>query len=78
MVRIIGFVNAASDYKVVVRQFLPVGSPNANAGMVTIFADGSEAAGGSSGAGEVTGVLRRVVRFTVNPLTKQVTAQILR
>jgi hypothetical protein len=78
VVRIIGFVNAASDYKVVVRQLLPVGSPNANAGTVTIFADGSEAAGGSSGAGAVTGVLRGVVRFTVNPLTKKVTAQILR
>jgi hypothetical protein len=77
VVRIIGFVNAASDYRVVVRQFLPENSPNANAGKVTVYADGSEAEG-AAGAGSVTGVVRGVVRFTVNPLTKQVTAQILR
>jgi hypothetical protein len=77
VIRIIGFVNAASDYKVVVRQFLPEGSPNENAGKVTIFSDGSEAAG-TAATGLVTGVLRGVIRFTVNPLTKRVTAQILR
>lgn len=78
VIRIIGFVNVASDYNVVVRQFLPKGSPNANSEDVTVNADGSETTGGSGGGiAPVTGVVRRVVRFTVNPLTKSVTAKFL-
>jgi hypothetical protein len=77
VIRIIGFANVASDYKVVARQFLPEGSANANNGTITINADGSESASATGGV-SVTGAVRGLVRFTVNPLTRKVTAQILR
>ena len=76
VIRVIGFVNVASDYKVVVRQFLPQGSANANDADVTVNADGSESSG-SGGAAPVTGVVRKAVRFTVNPLTRTVSAKFL-
>ncbi len=77
IIRVVGFVNAASDYKVVVRQFLPQGSANANSEDVTVGADGSETTG-TSGAAPVTGLVRRLMRFTVNPLTKSVSAKFLK
>jgi Zn-dependent metalloprotease len=78
VIRIIGFANVASDYKIVARQFLPAGSGNANDGTITINNDGSESTSGASGAVSVTGLVRGFVRFTVNPLTRKVTTQILR
>jgi hypothetical protein len=76
IIRIIGFVNAASDYKVVVKQYLPQGSANANSDDVTVNNDGSETSG-ASGAVPVTGLVRKLIRFTVNPLTKSVSAKFL-
>ncbi|HEV2914721.1 MAG TPA: M36 family metallopeptidase [Pyrinomonadaceae bacterium] len=76
IIRIIGFVNVASDYKVVVRQFLPKGSPNANAEDITLNTDGTETT--ASGAiAPVTGAVRKLIRYTVNPLTKTVSARII-
>jgi hypothetical protein len=75
IVRVVGWAGVASDYKLVLRQFLPQGSPNANAGEVTINADGSTTEGG--GGTGVTGVLRGMLRFTVNPLTRNVSVQLL-
>jgi hypothetical protein len=76
IIRIIGFVNAASDYKVAVKQYLPQGSANANSDDVTVNNDGSETSG-ASGAVPVTGLVRKLIRFTVNPLTKSVSAKFL-
>ncbi|HEX8844624.1 MAG TPA: M36 family metallopeptidase [Pyrinomonadaceae bacterium] len=79
VIRIIGFVNVASDYKVVTRQYLPQGSPNKNDADVVVNADGSETTATSgSGAVPITGVVRTLVRFTVNPLTKTVSVKVLR
>ncbi len=68
ILRVKGFANGPAEFKIVSQQFLPEGSPNANAGTQT--------SGGSSTGGTAT--LTKLVRFTVNPLTKSVTAQILR
>jgi hypothetical protein len=77
IIRIIGFVNVASDYKVAVKQYLPQGSANANSEDVTVNADGSETSA-TSGAVPVTGLVRKLMRFTVNPLTKTVSAKFLK
>ncbi len=69
ILRVKGFANGAADFTVVSKQLLPNGSPNANAGTQT------GASGAASGASTLTGV--KVVRFTINPLTKSITAKIL-
>ena len=71
--RVLGWANGPADYKIVSDQLLPNGSPNENAGTRTI--GGSTAFG--SGASGTPAALPRLVRFTVNPLTRQVTAKIL-
>ncbi len=72
ILRVKGFANGPSTFNIVSDQLLPNGSPNQNAGTVT-------AGGGTSGSGGgVTGLLSRLVRFTVNPLTRKVTVQLLR
>jgi hypothetical protein len=76
IIRIVGFANAASDYKVVVKQYLPQGSPNANSPDVTVNADGSETSAASAGV-PVTGLVRKLFRFTVNPLTRSVSVKFL-
>lgn len=76
IIRIIGFLNVASDYKVVVKQYLPKGSANANSDDVTVNSDGSETAA-ASGAAPITGLVRKLLRFTVNPLTRSVSAKFL-
>ena len=79
IVRIIGFANVASDYKVVMKQYLPQGSANANNSDVTVNADGSETSASSGGVtAPLAGVVNRVVRFTVNPLTKSVSVRFLK
>jgi hypothetical protein len=78
IVRIIGFANVASDYKVVLKQYLPQGSANANDGEVTVGADGSETGASAGGALPMTGAAPRLARFTVNPLTKSVSVQFLK
>lgn len=78
IIRIIGFVNVASDYKVVARQFLPKGSANANSDDIVLNNDGTESSAATGGAlPPVTGVVRKLVRFTVSPLTKTVSARII-
>lgn len=69
ILRVKGYANGPADFKIVSQQFLPNGSPNANAGTQTT--------GGSSTGGGVA-TLTKLVRFTVNPLTRSVTAQILK
>ncbi len=66
ILRVKGFANGPSTFNIAVKQFLPAGSPNAN-----------EAGGTNAPTGGTTGILSKLVRFTVNPLTKKVTFQIL-
>ena len=70
ILRVVGWVNVAADYKIVSDQLLPQGSPNENAGTIT------PSSGSSSSA--TTGLVEMLVRFTVNPLTRTVTAQLLK
>lgn len=68
ILRVKGFANGPSTFSIAVKQFLPAGSPNANG-----------AGGGSTNSptGGTTGVVSKMVRFTVNPLTRNVTFQLL-
>jgi len=72
-IRVLGWANGPADYKIVSDQLLPAGSPNENAGKTTM--GGTTAFG--SGMTRTTAALPKLIRFTVNPLTKKVTAQIL-
>jgi Zn-dependent metalloprotease len=72
LMRVKGFANGPSTFQIVTNQLLPNNSPNANAGTRT-------SGGGTSTSGSTspTAVISRLVRFTVNPLTRQVTARLL-
>lgn len=72
ILRVVGWVNVAADYHIVSDQLLPQDSPNANAGTVTLGGASSTA-----GTGGVTGIVEQLIRFTVNPLTRTVTVQLL-
>ncbi|HXG86259.1 MAG TPA: M36 family metallopeptidase [Pyrinomonadaceae bacterium] len=68
ILRVLGFANGPTTFNIVSDQLLPNGSPNANAGTT------------SSGGGSTTGgttTVTNLIRFTVNPLTKTVTAKLL-
>ncbi len=67
--RVLGFANGPSTFQIVSNQLLPQGSPNENGGTRTV--------GGSSTVSATTNVLTRLVRFTVNPLTRTVSIRIL-
>jgi hypothetical protein len=67
--RVLGFANGPSTFQIVSNQLLPQGSPNENGGTRTV--------GGSSTVSATTSVLTRLVRFTVNPLTRTVSFRIL-
>jgi Zn-dependent metalloprotease len=69
--RVKGFANGPSTYNIAVKQLLPNNSPNANAG--------TTAPGSGLPTLPVGGVARisKLVRFTVNPLTKTVTFRLL-
>ena len=67
--RVLGFANGPSTYQIVSNQLVPQGSPNANGGTRTV--------GGSSTVSATTNVLTRLVRFTVNPLTRTVSFRML-
>lgn len=67
--RVLGFANGPSTFQIVSNQLLPQGSPNENGGTRTV--------GGSSTISATTNVLTRLVRFTVNPLTRTVSVRIL-
>ncbi len=67
--RVLGFANGPSTFQIVSNQLLPQGSPNGNGGTRTV--------GGGSTLSATTNVLTRLVRFTVNPLTRTVSVRIL-
>jgi hypothetical protein len=67
ILRVKGFANGPSTFSIECRQFLPAGSPNAN----------GTSGGTTVSTGGTSGILSKLVRFTVNPLTKKVTFQIL-
>ncbi len=71
ILRVKGFANGPSTFNIVCEQLLPNNSPNSNGGTRT--------SGGSSTTSGTTlkTSLTRLVRFTVNPLTKTVTAKLL-
>jgi hypothetical protein len=71
LMRVKGFANGPSTFQIVTNQLLPNGSPNANAGTRT---SGGGMTGGTTAP---TATITRIVRFTVNPLTKTVTAKII-
>jgi hypothetical protein len=70
ILRVIGWASGPTNYTIISDQLLPNNSPNANAGTT---ASGS----GATTSGTTTGVTK-LVRFTINPLTKSVTAQLLK
>jgi hypothetical protein len=70
ILRVKGFANGPSTFSIACKQFLPAGSPNAGGD------DGSSTGGGTT-LPLPTGTLTRLVRFTVNPLTKSVTFKLL-
>ena len=70
ILRVKGFANAISTFQIVSDQLLPNGSPNGNGGTRT-------SGGTSTTSGGTSTSLSRLVRFTVNPLTRSVTARIL-
>ncbi len=65
ILRVKGFAHGPADYTIAVKQFLPNASPNAN--------DGTS--GSTTGT---SGIASKMARFTVNPLTKKVTFQLLK
>jgi Zinc metalloprotease (elastase) len=69
ILRVLGFANGPATFNIAVTQLLPNGSPNANGGTRTVGGSGSQISG-------VTGATK-LVRFTVNPLTKAVTFKLL-
>lgn len=69
ILRVLGWASGPTAYTIVSNQLLPQGSPNENAGTTS-------PGGSSSSAAAPTSVIKSI-RFTVNPLTKSVTAKIL-
>jgi hypothetical protein len=75
ILRVKGFANGPSEFRIVSDQYVPEGSPNANVpGTVT---PGAEAGSGGGSTTPATGIIKMVLRFTVNPLTRTVTAKII-
>lgn len=67
--RVKGFANGPSTFSLLCEQLLPNNSPNANAGT---------RGGGSGSTGGSLTTVTNMVRFTVNPLTKTVSAKLLK
>jgi hypothetical protein len=67
LLRVKGFANGPSTFNILCDQLLPNNSPNANAGTTP----------GGGGTGGETGGIAGIVRFTVNPITRSVTFQLL-
>ena len=74
--RVIGWANGPADFRIVSSQLLPQGSANENAGQVTPGGS-STTSGTTGGTATLTSTVRRIVRFTVNPLTRSVTFKLL-
>jgi Zn-dependent metalloprotease len=73
--RVKGFANGPATFRIVSDQLLPNGSPNENGGKRTIGGNGTSTGGATGG---ITGALNKVLRFTVNPLTRSVTVKLVR
>ncbi|MGH9942398.1 MAG: M36 family metallopeptidase [Pyrinomonadaceae bacterium] len=74
ILRVKGYANGPAEFRIVSQQYLPEGSPNANAGTIT---PGDSAGGPTDGGGLPTGVVTRLMRFTVNPLLRTVSVRLL-
>jgi hypothetical protein len=68
---VLGFANGPSTFNIATTQLLPENSPNQNGGTRT-------SGGSTTGTTATTDPVSRLVRFTVNPLTRSVTFSILR
>ena len=68
ILRVKGFANGPSTFNIALKQRLPENSPNANGG----------SAGSGSPTSGTTGIVSKMVRFTVNPITKSVTFKFLK
>jgi hypothetical protein len=68
ILRVKGFANGPSTFNIDCKQFLPANSPNAG---------GTTSGGGGTTVPLPTTSLSKLVRFTVNPLTKSVTFKLL-
>ena len=68
ILRVKGFANGPSTFNILCDQLLPNNSPNANSGTRTN--------GGGTTGGGTSGIVNRV-RFTVNPITRNVTFRLL-
>jgi hypothetical protein len=64
--RVLGWANGPATFNIISDQLLPAGSPNENAGTRTV--------GGSWFQGATSPVIPGLFRFTVNPVTRQITA----
>jgi hypothetical protein len=67
---VIGWANGPTQYTIQSDQLLPQGSPNENAGTVVPSATANSNTPPS-------GIIGRILRFTVNPLLKTVTIKLL-
>jgi hypothetical protein len=77
ILRVLGWANGPADYRIVSKQLLPEGSPNENAGKFSPGASTSGSTTATSDALKPTAIVTRMVRFTVNPLTKTVSVRFL-
>jgi hypothetical protein len=77
ILRVVGWANGPADYRIVSDQLLPQGSANENAGQVTPGGTSSTTGDTTGLTNTLTGTVSRVVRFTVNPLTRSVTFKLL-
>jgi Zn-dependent metalloprotease len=73
VLRVKGWANGPADFNLAIDDLLPQGSANANAGTRTIGGGGL----GSGPSGGNTSPLTRLIRFTVNPLTKKVSVSLI-
>ena len=69
VLRVLGFANGPTTFNIATTQLLPNGSPNENGGTRT--------GGGGLGSSATTSPVSGLFRFTVNPLTNQVTFSLL-
>jgi Zn-dependent metalloprotease len=69
ILRVLGYANGPTTFNIATTQLLPNGSPNANGGTRTV--------GGSTQTNVTTKGVTKLVRFTVNPLTKAITFKLL-
>ncbi len=68
ILRVKGFASGPTTFNIISDQLLPQGSPNANAGTRTV---------GGSSSNATTTPISGLFRFTVNPITRVVTARLL-